>query len=236
MRVNSKVILTEDRLNTFSIIYFYLKPLLLNKTASIIDPTTGSILAVLLKKIVSKTLLVLIEKVTATHREAVKRKAKVENMKSKCLSTKFGSYIECGESGATWTVKKRDYCPNFLQNIDAVGIWVNEIFKYMCPEIEFRVSQLSVYMRLWDATSLLFCNAFNIQYRYIDIRDFMYSMVLSFNHYKNSYIELYYLNTLLHAERRDIYLLNAHKIYHNIVKPDSKRQSLIFVNYTCVLD
>jgi hypothetical protein len=107
MRVNSKVILTEDRLNTFPITYFYLKPLLLNKTASIIDPTTGSILAVLLKKIVPKILLVLIEKVTATHREAVKRKTKVENMKSKCLSTKFGSYIECGESGATWTVKKR---------------------------------------------------------------------------------------------------------------------------------
>jgi hypothetical protein len=145
---NPKVTLIEDRLNTFPITHFYPKPLLFNKTASIIDPTTGSVLAVLLKKIVPKPLLVLIEKITAIHREAVKRKAKVENMKSKCLSTKFGSYVEHGESGATWTVKERDYCLNFLQDIDVVRIWVNKIFKHMCPEIESRVSQLSTYMRL----------------------------------------------------------------------------------------
>jgi hypothetical protein len=64
----------------------------------------------------------------------------------------------------------------------------------------------------------------------------MYSMVLLFSHYKNSYIELYYLNTLLHIEWGNMYLLNAHKIYHNIVELDSKKQSLIFVNHTCVLD
>jgi hypothetical protein len=168
----------------------------------------------------------LIEKVTATHREAVERKAKVEDMRGKCLSTKFGFYVEHGGSGATWTVKERDYCPNFLQDIDAVGIWMNKIFKYMCPEIESRVSQLPAYMRLWDATSLLFWNASNIQHRHVDIRDFMYSIVLPFNHYKNSYIELYYLNTLLHAEWGDMYLLNAHKIYHNIVEPDPKGNHL----------
>jgi hypothetical protein len=64
----------------------------------------------------------------------------------------------------------------------------------------------------------------------------MYSMVLPFGHYKNSYIELYYLNTLLQVEQGDMYLLNTHKVYHNIVEPDPKRQSLIFVNHTCVLD
>jgi hypothetical protein len=64
----------------------------------------------------------------------------------------------------------------------------------------------------------------------------MYSMMLLFDYYKNSYIELYYLNTLLQTEWRDMYLLNTHKVYHNIVKPDSKKQSLIFVNYTCVLN
>jgi hypothetical protein len=156
MRANPKVTLTEDRSNTFSITHFHPKPLLLNKTASIIDPITGSVLAVLLKKIVLEPLLVLIEKITAKHREAVERKTKVEDMRSKRLSIKFGSYVEHRGSGATWTVKKRDYCPNFLQDIDAVGIWVNKIFKYMCPEIESRVSQLLAYMRLWDATSLLF--------------------------------------------------------------------------------
>jgi hypothetical protein len=156
MRVNSKVTLTEDRLNTFPITHFYSKPLLLNKTTSIIDPTTRSVLAVLLKKIVLKPLLVLIEKITAIHREAVKRKTKVEDMRGKRLSTKFGSYVEHRESGATWTVKERDYCPNFLQDIDTVGIWMNEIFKYMCLEIESRVSKLSAHMRLWDTTSLLF--------------------------------------------------------------------------------
>jgi hypothetical protein len=153
MRVNPKVTLTEDRSNTFPITHFHSKPLLLNKTASIIDPTTRSVLAVLLKKIVPEPLLVLIEKITATHRETVERKTKMEDM---YLSTKFGSYVEHGRSGATWTVKERDYCPNFLQDIDAVGIWVNEIFKYMCPEIESRVSKLPAHMRLWDATSLLF--------------------------------------------------------------------------------
>jgi hypothetical protein len=64
----------------------------------------------------------------------------------------------------------------------------------------------------------------------------MYSIVLPFGHYKNSYIELYYLNTLLQVERGDMYLLNAHKVYHNIVEPDSKRQSLIFMNHACVLN
>jgi hypothetical protein len=122
MRANLKVTLTEDRSNTFPITHFHPKPLLLNKTASIIDPITGSVLVVLLKKIVPKPLLVLIEKITATHKEVVKRKTKVEDMRSKCLLTKFGSYIEHGGSGATWTVKKRDYCPNFFQDIDAVGI------------------------------------------------------------------------------------------------------------------
>jgi hypothetical protein len=74
--------------------------------------------------------------------------------KGKYLSTKFGSYVEHRGSRVTWTVKERDYCPNFLQDIDAVRIWVNKIFKYMYPEIESRVSQLSTHMRLWDATSL----------------------------------------------------------------------------------
>jgi hypothetical protein len=60
----------------------------------------------------------------------------------------------------------------------------------------------------------------------------MYSMVLLFGHYKNSYIELYYLNTLLQVEWRDMYLLNIHKVYHNIVEPDPKKQSLIFVNHS----
>jgi hypothetical protein len=60
------------------------------------------------------------------------------------------------EDLATWTVKKRDYYPNFLQDIDVVGIWMNKIFKYIYPEIESRVSQLFAHMRLWDATSLLF--------------------------------------------------------------------------------
>jgi hypothetical protein len=101
MRANSKVTLTEDRSNTFPITHFYPKPLLLNKTANIIDPTTGSVLAVLLKKIVPEPLLVLIEKITATHRETMERKAKVEDMRDKRLSTKFGSYVEYGESGAT---------------------------------------------------------------------------------------------------------------------------------------
>jgi hypothetical protein len=64
----------------------------------------------------------------------------------------------------------------------------------------------------------------------------MYSIVLPFSHYKNSYIELYYLNTLLQVKWGDVYLLNTHKVYHNIVEPDSKRQSLIFVNHACVLD
>jgi hypothetical protein len=101
IKANSKVMLIEDRLNTFPITHFYSKPLLLNKTASIIDPTTGSVLAVLLKKIVPEPLLVLIEKITATHREAVERKAKVEDMRDKCLLTKFGSYVEYGGSRAT---------------------------------------------------------------------------------------------------------------------------------------
>jgi hypothetical protein len=61
-------------------------------------------------------------------------------------------------------------------------------------------------------------------------------MVLLFDHYKNSYIELYYLNILLQVEWGNMYLLNTHKVYHNIVEPDFKRQSLIFVNHTCVLD
>jgi hypothetical protein len=43
----------------------------------------------------------LIEKITAMHREAVERKVKVENMRGKRLLTMFGSYIKCGESGAT---------------------------------------------------------------------------------------------------------------------------------------
>jgi hypothetical protein len=122
MRANPKVTLTEDRSNTFPITHFYPKPLLLNKTTSIIDPITGSVLAVLLKKIVPEPLLVLIEKITAIHREAVKRKTKMEDMRDKRLSTKFGSYVEHGGSEATWTVKEKDYCPNFLQDIDAVRI------------------------------------------------------------------------------------------------------------------
>jgi hypothetical protein len=148
IRANPKVTLTENRSNTFPITHFYPKSLLLNKTTSIIDLTTGSILAVLLKKIVLEAFLVLIEKITATHREAVKRKTKVEDMKDKCLFTKFGSYIEHRGSGVTWTVKERDYCPNFLQDIDTVRIWVNEIFKYIYPEIDSRVSQLPAHMRL----------------------------------------------------------------------------------------
>jgi hypothetical protein len=64
----------------------------------------------------------LIEKITAIHREIVKRKAKMKDMRSKHLSTKFGFYVKHGESEATWTVKERDYCPNFLQDIDAVRI------------------------------------------------------------------------------------------------------------------
>jgi hypothetical protein len=114
MRENPKVTLMKDRLNTFSITHFYLKPLLLNKTASIIGPITGSILAVLLKKIVPKLFLVLIEKITATHREIVERKTKIEDMRDKHLSTKFGSYVECRRSEATWTIKERDYYINFL--------------------------------------------------------------------------------------------------------------------------
>jgi hypothetical protein len=110
----------------------------------------------LLKKIVSESILVLIEKVTAIHRETVERKAKVEDMRGNCLSTKFGSYVEHGGSGATWTVKERDYYPNFLQDIDTIGSWINKVFKHMCPEIEFRVSRLSKYMQLWKATLLLF--------------------------------------------------------------------------------
>jgi hypothetical protein len=216
--------------------YFHSNQLLLNETACIIDPTTRAVLAVLLKKIVPESILVLIEKVTAIHREAVERKAKVEDIRGNCLSTKFGSYVERGGSGATWTVKERDYCPNFLQDIDIVGSWVNKVFKHMCPEIESRVARFPKYMQLWEATSLLFWNASNIQHRHIDIRDFMYSMVLPFGHYKNSYIELYYLNTLLQVKRGDMYLLNARKVYHNIVEPDSSRQSLIFVNHACVLD
>jgi hypothetical protein len=155
MRVNPKVTLMEDRSNTFPITHFHPKSLLFNKTASIIDPTTGSVLAVLLKKVVSEPLLVLIEKITAKHRKVVERKTKMKDMRSKHLSIKFGSYVEHRESGATWTVKERDYCLNFLQDIDAVGIWVNKIFKYMCLEIESRVSQLFTYIRLWDTTSLL---------------------------------------------------------------------------------
>jgi hypothetical protein len=64
--------------------------LLLNKTVSIIEPTTGSV-AVLLKKIVPETFLVLIEKVTAINRKAVERKVKMKDMKGKHLLTKFGS-------------------------------------------------------------------------------------------------------------------------------------------------
>jgi hypothetical protein len=94
MRANPKVMLTEDRSNTFLITHFHSKPLLLNKTASIIDSTTRSILVVLLKKIVPKPLLVLIEKITATHRKTVEKKAKIKDMRSKCLSIKFGSYVE----------------------------------------------------------------------------------------------------------------------------------------------
>jgi hypothetical protein len=101
MKVNPKVTLIENRSNTFPITHFYSKPFLLNKTASIIDPTTRSVLAVLLKKIVPKLLLVLIEKITATHRETVKRKIKVKDMRSKCLSFKFGFYIEHRGSRAT---------------------------------------------------------------------------------------------------------------------------------------
>jgi hypothetical protein len=100
-RANPKVTLIEDRSDTFPITHFHPKSLLLNKTASIIDPITGSVLAVLLKKIVSESLLVLIEKITATHREVVKRKAKVEDIRDKCLSTKFGSYVEHRGSGVT---------------------------------------------------------------------------------------------------------------------------------------
>jgi hypothetical protein len=122
MRANSKVTLTKNKSNTFSITHFHPKSLLLNKTASIIDPITGSVLVVLLKKIVPKPLLVLIEKITATHREAVERKTKVEDMKSKCLLIKFGSYVEHEGFGATWIIKERDYCPNFFQDIDTVGI------------------------------------------------------------------------------------------------------------------
>jgi hypothetical protein len=96
MRANPKVTLTEDRSNAFLITHFHSKPLLFSKTISIIAPTTGSVLALLLKKIVSETLLISIEKVTAIHREVVERKAKVEDMKDKYLSIKFGSYVECG--------------------------------------------------------------------------------------------------------------------------------------------
>jgi hypothetical protein len=33
-----------------------------------------------------------------------------------------------------------------------------------------------------------------------------------------------------------MYLLNARKVYHNIVELDPSRQLLIFVNHACVLD
>jgi hypothetical protein len=101
MKTNFKVTLTEDRSNTLPIIHFYSKPLLLNKTASIIDLITGSVLAVLLKKIVPEICLLLIEKVTATYRETVERKTKVEDIKGKCLLIKFGFYIEHEGFGAT---------------------------------------------------------------------------------------------------------------------------------------
>jgi hypothetical protein len=53
---------------------------------------------------------------TVIHRETVERKTKVENMRGNRLSIKFGSYVERGRSEATWTVKERDYCSNFLQD------------------------------------------------------------------------------------------------------------------------
>jgi hypothetical protein len=87
MEANPKVILTEDRSNTFPITHFHSKPLLLNKTASIINSITRLDLVVLLKKIVPKPLLVLIEKITATHRKVVEKKTKIEDMRGKCLST-----------------------------------------------------------------------------------------------------------------------------------------------------
>jgi hypothetical protein len=100
MKANPKVTLIEDRLNAFLITHFHLKLLLLNKTASIIDLITGSVLAVLLKKIVPEILLILIEKITTKHRETVKRKTKIENMKDKHLSTKFRFYVKHRGSGA----------------------------------------------------------------------------------------------------------------------------------------
>jgi hypothetical protein len=100
IKANLKVTLIEDRSNAFLITHFHLKPLLLNKTASIIDLITRSVLAVLLKKIVLETLLILIEKITTKHRETVKRKTKVENMKGKHLLTKFRFYVQHRGSGA----------------------------------------------------------------------------------------------------------------------------------------
>lgn len=234
MRDNPLVTKDENKSAKFPRDHFYKTALHLNVTGCVVD-SSGKILVMLLKNAVPEHLIQLAEKTTSKHMAQAQLYASIADIRGNRIAANFGSYVEQGGSGKTWTKKSYEWCPGFLEDIHELGIFVDRQFSDICVEIADCLQHVPAEIKLWDSISQLFWNGSSISKKHVDFKDLDYSIVLPFGNFTDSWVDLPYLNTYVHAARGDLYLLHSPKVYHTLHNPDPKRQSFVFTNHNCVV-
>lgn len=234
LRENPAVTKLQHKVRQFTRDHFYTTPLVLTKNECIVD-SSGEVLARLFINVIPEELLVSLERVARKYQDRVIAKHGVKDPRGIRASVKFGSYVEQGGSGATWTVKNYDTCPGFLDEIDSLGKLVNSIFKTVCVEVAANVASVPDAFKLWDSITLLFWNLTCTQAEaHVDVKDLKWCMVLPFGDFEEGEAELFYLNTKVRARRRDLYLIQSPHVYH-AASIAERRQVLVFSNHNAVI-
>ena len=234
LRDNPHVTRQENQAHKFSRTSFYSTTIYLQDTSCVVDQS-GDVLVILLKGIVPEHLLQQAEATTAKHMTLALKHASKDDIRGKRIAANFGSYVEQGGSGKTWVKKGYDWCPDFLNDIHEVGVFVDAVYSSFCVEIAACLEFVPEPFKLWKSISQLFWNVSSISKRHLDFKDLKYSIVLPFGQFKESLVDLTYLNTCVNAQRGDLYILNSQKVYHTVIKPDPTRQSFVFTNHNCVV-
>ena len=234
MRANPHVTAQENKINKFSQDHFHPHQLFLQSNSAVVN-SDGKVLAMVLKNIVLEHLIRKAEEVGLKHMQAAAKHSTIEDKRGRHISAVFGSYIEQGGSGSTWNRRGYEWCPNFLEEINKLRVFVSHVFHWFFEEIASNMDLVPSKVKLWETISLLFWNGTSISKKHIDTRDLEISVVVPFGKYCKSWVDLYYLNILLGVERGDLYFINSNKVYHTVQDPEPKRQSFVFTNHNCVV-
>ena len=234
LRDNPSVSRTDHQEGKYLRNSFYERPILMDTNSCILD-SNGEVLVILLKDIIPEQLMQDLENTIKKYESLAARYSSTTDIRGRRISTRFGSYIEQGGSGKIWNRKSYPWCLTFLQEIQTFGDFVDNVFGTFCPEIASHVEKLPEDIKLWKFITQLYWNGSSVSKSHLDFKDFGYSIVAPFGNFTDSCVDLIYLNTIVAAKRKDLYLLRSSKVHHNVAFPEESRQSLVFTNHACVV-